>query len=154
MCVCKGALARYLIALATGTLLTAHSHKHTLLRPLSSRNTFPPQVTQQINHHGYSNVIIAVLEGGSDWWCLQGHLEISNCRETMTIHLAAEWMFERLFDPLSRMECRKHVACSPPPQIALPLVMWFFLKLLFPSQTLMWLWIFRTLTSWSCLKMY
>ncbi len=54
-------------------------HKHTptnthslILLPLTSINTF----LLQINHHGYSNVIIAALEGGSDWWFLQGHLEI------------------------------------------------------------------------------
>lgn len=63
-----------------------HSHTSThspILRPLSSINTFPLQITQQINHHGYSNIIIAVLEGSSDWWCLQGHLEIDNYRENM-----------------------------------------------------------------------
>ena len=118
VCVCKDVLARYLIDLAPGTLLVhkTHSHRHThththllILRPLSSINTFPLQITQQINHHGYSNIIIAVLEGSSDWWCLEGHLEIDNYRENMacTIHLAAEWTFKCLFDPQSRMECRK-----------------------------------------------
>lgn len=69
---------------------------HFNLRPLSSINKFPLQITQQINHHGYSNVIIAVHERGSDRWCSQGHLEIDNYREnkTCTIHFCSRMNVE------------------------------------------------------------
>lgn len=45
-----------------------------ILHPLPSINTFQPHSTIT-HHHGYSNVIIAALEGRSSRWCSRRHLE-------------------------------------------------------------------------------
>lgn len=58
-------LARYLIDLALGTNALTHTHL-LILRLLPSINTFPLQIIQQINHHGYCNIIIVVFEGDFD----------------------------------------------------------------------------------------
>lgn len=61
------------------TINTYTQSMHTkIFHPLFSINTSSVRVTQLINHHGYSNIIIAVLKVHSDWWCLWDHLNASN----------------------------------------------------------------------------
>lgn len=68
------------------TIVTYTHSMHTqIFHPLSSINTSSVRVTQQINHHGYSNIIIAVLKVHSDWWCLWDHLNVSN-EESNNLH--------------------------------------------------------------------
>lgn len=80
-----------------------HSMHTQIFHPLSSINTFSVRVTQQINHHGYSNIIIALLKVHSDWWCLWDHLNVSNDKNN-NLHpfnnIISDW---RLSDLLGKM---------------------------------------------------
>lgn len=100
MCVWKSVLSRCYLGLTINTY-TPSMHTQ-LFHPLSSINTSSVRVIQQINHHGYSNIIIAVLEAHSDWWCLWDHLNVSNEKSNSSQWLNDSISDWRLFDLLSR----------------------------------------------------
>lgn len=107
MCECVVSLA---LTINTYT----HSMHTQIFHPLSSINTSSVRVTQQINHHGYSNIIIAVLKVHSDWWCLWDHLNVSN-EKSNNLHsfndIISDW---RLTDLPGKMRRVPSISVTPP----------------------------------------
>lgn len=102
-----------------------HSMHTQIFHPLSSINTSSVRVTQQINHHGYSNIIIAVLKVHSDWWCLWGHLNVSNDKSNNLPpfnDIISDW---RLSDLLGKVGIVSPISVRLPALLLIQLVFFF-----------------------------